>query len=373
MTLSTIVLKNLGQRPTRSLLTIAGIAIAIGAVVALTSLAWGFENAWVRVYTARGTDLIVAKAGSLSPVPPAFSRDQVRDLQAVAGVAALSGMLTDVVSIEDAPIVLLFGWESNSFVWNHLRLVSGRWPTDDAEPSVVLGTVAVEVMNKPLGSHVRIEATTFTVCGVFESASLAENGAVVMTLPQLQRLTDQAGKVNFVNVKVAPDTTADELGEMRRAIAARFPGFRAFTSSQVANQNAAILAVKAMSWATSVIALVVGAVGVMNTALMSVFERIHEIGILLAVGWRRRRIVLMIVYESMALSLAGGVAGIGLGAAAVVLLQRTPLLRGKIEGEFSPRLFGLALAIALGLGVLGGLYPAYRGSRMRPSDALRHE
>ena len=282
-------------------------------------------------------------------------------------------MLTDVVSIENAPIVLVFGWESGTFVWDHVRLVGGRWPADESERAVVLGSVAVDVLKKTLGSEVRIGPTTFTVCGVFESGSLAENGAVVMTLPQLQRLTDQLGKINFVNVRLVAGTSRDQLAEIRRAVAARLPGFTAFTAAQVADRNVAILAVKAMSWATSIIALVVGAVGVMNTMLMSVFERVHEIGLLLAVGWRRRRIVMMILYESTLLSLAGGAVGTAIGALVVKLMERTPLLRGKIEGELSASLFALALTISLGLGLLGGFYPAVRGSRMRPSDALRHE
>ena len=72
MTFPTIALRNLCRRPTRSVLTLTGIAVGIGAVVALTSIAWGFEASWARIYTARGTDLIVARTGSLSPAPPVF-------------------------------------------------------------------------------------------------------------------------------------------------------------------------------------------------------------------------------------------------------------------------------------------------------------
>ena len=81
----------------------------------------------------------------------------------------------------------------------------------------------------------------------------------------------------------------------------------------------------------------------------------------------------MILYESTALSFLGGVAGIGLGFAAVRLIELSPWVRGKIEGEMSLSLFAIAAAVALGLGVLGGLYPAYRGSRLHPNEALRYE
>jgi len=205
------------------------------------------------------------------------------------------------------------------------------------------------------------------------SPALLENGAVIMALPQLQRVTDNQGKVNFLNLRLAPDATAAQVEELRQTIKARFAGFNAFTGDEIGRNNSAIQMARTMSLAISTIALAVGAVGVTNTMLMSVFERVHEIGILLAIGWRRSRILQMILYESLILSLGGGLVGIGLGWTAVWLLQATPFLRGKIESEFSAPLVVTALLIALGLGVFGGLYPASRGSRLHPSEALRCE
>lgn len=373
MVFLTIVGKNLLRRRTRSLLTMAGIAIGIGAVVALASIAWGFEKSWERAYTARGTDLIVTKVTSQSPMPSPFSESKKEELLQLPGVHQATGLLSDLVSIEDAPTVLVFGWELKGFLWEHLRLAKGRWPLNDEENSVVLGTVAADMLKKSVGSSIHIETGEYTVCGIFESGALVENGAVIMALPQLQRITENQGKVNFLNLKLEPGTTPEQLEQLRKTIKQRWTGFNAFTASEVAQNNTAIQVAKAMSWATSVIALVVGAVGVMNTVLMSVFERMHEIGILLAIGWRRNRIVRMILYESMALSFCGGMVGIALGFVAVKLLQATPLMRGKIEGEISFTLFAIAILIALGLGMLGGLYPAYRGSRLSPSEALRYE
>ena len=137
--------------------------------------------------------------------------------------------------------------------------------------------------------------------------------------------------------------------------------------------NLGIQSARVMSWATSAIALTVGAVGVMNTLLMSVFERVHEIGILLAIGWRRKRIMAMILLESVTLSLLGGIVGIAAGAGFVKLLQMLPRARGFIEGDMSINLTVLAITVALVLGALSGLYPAYRASRLQPSEALRYE
>lgn len=373
MSFLTVVLKNLLRRRARSLLTLAGIAIGIAAVVALTSIAWGFEDSWERAYEVRGTDLIVTKITSQSPMPGPFGEDKKEDLLRLPRVRQANGLLSDLVSIEDAPTMLVFGWQLDGFLWEHLHLVQGRWPADDTENAVVIGVVAADILRKSVGSRICIETGDFTVCGVFDSGALVENGAVIMALPQLQKITENEGKVTFLNLRLAPGTTPQEIEHLRATIKERFPGFKAFAAGEVAQNNTAIQAAKAMSWATSLLALVVGAVGVMNTVLMSVFERTHEIGILLAIGWKRSRIMRLILYESVALSFLGGVAGIALGFAAVKLLQAAPLMRGKIEGEISPSLFALSITIALALGMLGGLYPAFRGSRLHPSEALRYE
>ncbi|MFQ6058540.1 MAG: ABC transporter permease, partial [Anaerolineae bacterium] len=106
---------------------------------------------------------------------------------------------------------------------------------------------------------------------------------------------------------------------------------------------------------------------------MSVFERTREIGVLRALGWRKGRVLRMILLESLALSLLGGVAGLVAGIVVVVLLNSIPLMAGFVQGRFSLGLFVQALATALVLGAVGGLYPAWRAARLQPVEALRYE
>ena len=93
--------------------------------------------------------------------------------------------------------------------------------------------------------------------------------------------------------------------------------------------------VKAMSWGTSLLAMLVGVLGVMNTMLMTVFERTHEICVLLAVGWKRGRIMRMILYESALLGFFGGVVGVAIGAIGVKVLSETPAIRGLLQPDLS--------------------------------------
>jgi putative ABC transport system permease protein len=373
MTLFSIVRKNLLRRPLRSLLTIVGIAIGIGAVVALTTVAWGYDRAWDEVYRARGTSLVVARIVSRDPLPAAFRLDQVAKLASIEGVDAAVGVLSDLMSIEDASAILVFGWPLRTFMWDHLTLAEGRFPRDDAAREVVLGVIAAEVLGKSVGDRVQIETEEFTVTGVFSSSATAENGAVLLPIGRLQALTARDGMANFINIRLDPSMTPDGVRAARAAIEAALPGFKAFDAGEIVRANLAIQAGKGMSLATSLIALVVGAVGVMNTVLMSVFERVQEIGVLLAIGWRRRRIILMILLESLCLSLLGGTAGIAFGLVGVRLLDLVPALRGRMVVTTNLVALLAALAVSIGLGVLGGVYPAWRGSRMTPADALRHE
>jgi len=130
---------------------------------------------------------------------------------------------------------------------------------------------------------------------------------------------------------------------------------------------------QAMAWMTSVIALVIGAVGVLNTMIMSVFERTREIGILRAIGWRKTRVVRLILFESILLSIIGAV----LGIVAAVLLTRAltwwPMVNGLIRGDVAPVVMIQGFFIALAVGLIGGAYPAYRGAQLLPTEALRHE
>jgi putative ABC transport system permease protein len=374
MTYWQLALKNLLRRPGRSALTVSAIAIAIAAIVSLTSISWGFEASWQHANDLRGTDLIVTRLASENTLPAPFAAGAVQArIAAMPHVAQVAGLLSELLSVGDMPPMFVFGWERGSFLWDHLRLREGRWPRDDAEQAVMLGSLASELIGKKVGDAIQIESDRYTIIGVFDSPALVESGAVMMTLAQAQRLNDKPGKVNILNVKLDAGASASDAAAIREGVRAANPGFAAITSGQLVQQNAIVRISKAMSAATILIAGLVGALGVLNTMLMSVNERTREIGVLLALGWRRSRVVLLILMESMAVTSAGGVIGVALGALGVFVLEHMALLRGKIDGVFTPGLILAALGLSIGLGVAGGLYPALRAARMSPNAALRHE
>ncbi|MCK9201822.1 MAG: ABC transporter permease [Gallionella sp.] len=375
MNLLRFALDNLYRRPARTALTVSAISLGIAAVVALTSIAWGFEASWQKANDARGTDLIVTRIASENTMPSPFVAEQVRPaLSALPHVQQVVGLLSEMLTVsEDAPPVFVFGWAHGSYLWEHLKLKDGRWPADDGEAVLAIGSLAAEMLHKQVGDDIEIEGRLFKVAGIFESSALVENGALIMTLTQMQQITDKPGKVNILNIKLDNSATDADIETIKAQVRKTMPGFIAITSGELVQKNAVVRISKAMSNATILIAGLVGALVVFNTMLMSINERTREIGILLALGWQRRTVIKLIVGESVILTLAGGAIGILLGIAIASGLGHLELMRGKIDAVFSlPFLFAV-LGLSVFLGICGGLYPAIKAARLLPSQALRQE
>jgi len=375
MNLFGFALGNLYRRPARSSLTIAAISLGVASIVALTSIAWGFEASWQRANDARGTDLIVTRIASENAMPSPFLADKLQaSLKGYPHVQEVVGLLSEMLSVGDnAPPVFVFGWEYGSYLWQHLRLINGRLPANDVDADVVIGSLAAELLHKKVGDSVEVEGRQFLVSGIFDSPAVVENGAVVMTLTLAQQITDKPGKVNILNIKLDDHASDSVIDDFKARVRETLPGYLAITSGELVRKNAVVRISKAMSNATTLIASLVGALVVFNTMLMSINERTREIGVLLALGWQRQTIVKLIVSESVVLSLAGGLAGILIGIAIASGLEHVELMRGKIEAVFSMPFLLTILGLSVVLGVAGGLYPALKAARLLPAQALRQE
>ena len=371
MTFLSIIWKNIRRRKSRSAFTAAGVAIGVGAGIAMCAIAWGVDKSFENAYLARGTDAIVAKITTGSLMPGFFDESRAGDVSTFPGVLTVATMLSDFFSIEGSEGVIVYGWQPGSFLWDHLDMREGSRPADDeAGERAYLGVIVAELLKKKAGDSLRIKDRIYIVAGIFESNSLVENGAVILPLPQLQTIIDRQGKVTFLNLRLDAATNGQQFDDLRTALERKFRGLKLYRAGEVASNLVGVQASKAMTLATSVIALAIGTLGIMNTVLMSVYERTRELGLMAAVGWRRRRIVAMVLVESVLISVAGALAGIVLGVAAVLTMQAMEFMRGKIEAAFSPGLFLAALVLAAGLGIAGALYPAWKAASIQPRKAL---
>jgi putative ABC transport system permease protein len=370
MTFLTVVTRGLTRRPVRTGLTILGISVGIAAVVALVGISRGFSKSWKTGMKARGTDVVVSNMNS-SLIPKPFSasvRDRIAHLR---GVAATCGILVDLMSVENTQMIMVSAREWGGFSWSNLKLIAGRMPRDAKEQAVVLGRTAADVLKKKVGDKLQIETGELSVVGIVDGNAWVENGSIILALPVFQEITGNPDKINVIDIRVTPSASGQEVARLWEEINQLVPEGRAVLASENIGQSEAYRIVQAMSWGTSLLAVLVGVLGVMNTMLMTVFERTQEICILLALGWQRGRIIRMVLWESALLGLLGGAAGVLIGAFGVQVLAMTPAIRGLLEPEVSINLLAISLAIAVAVGVLSGLYPAWRSSRLVPSRALQ--
>lgn len=377
MSFLTFILKNLFRRRFRSVLTLAGVALAVGAVVALVGVANGLTRSFLDIYNRRGVDLIVVKAGVTERLTSVLDEALGQKIAQLPGVKRVAWGLMDVVSFEELDLfaVVVQGWPDDSFMLGELKVLPGGRKLKAGDGRVVmLGKILAKNMGKQVGDTVEIiEDEPFEVIGIFESFSVYENGSMVVPLVELQTLMDRPHQVTGFNV--VADRTGDRVAV--EALAAEIkkltPGLEPMLTNDFVTSNAQLNVVSSMAWLTSAIALVIGTIGMLNTMVMSVFERTREIGILRAIGWRRGRVVRMVLAEALVLSLVGAVVGTVGATLLTRVLRELPQASGMVAGGFDPQVALQGLAIAVLVGLAGGLYPALRAAQLLPTEALRHE
>jgi putative ABC transport system permease protein len=317
----------------------------------------------------RGTDIVVHNMrGSLTPKPfPAATRDRIAHLP---GVAATCMILVDLMSVETAELMIVSGREWDCFAWEKLKLVSGRMPKDQNERAILLGTTAADILKKKVGDTVQIETEELAVVGIVNGGAFVENSSIILSLPMLQQITGNHDQISAIDVRVTPGVNDAGIRSLCAEMSRLIPEARAEPAGQHIANSEGYRVINGMSWGTSLLAILVGVLGVTNTMLMSVFERKQEIAILLALGWKRSRIVQMILWESLMLGFFGGIIGVLVGIVGVQMMKMAPAIRGLLEPNLSAGLMLMAIAIAVFVGVLSGLYPAWRSSRVEPSLAL---
>jgi ABC-type antimicrobial peptide transport system permease subunit len=160
---------------------------------------------------------------------------------------------------------------------------------------------------------------------------------------------------------------------VKRQVEAKFPEVSVSKSSEYADKTNDMQSFRSMTAALSFLSILIGGIGIMNAMLMSVFERTREIGTLRALGWRRRRVVGMIIRESLALSFFSGFVGIAFGMGLGRLIELEPTMGPFLKSSYSLTLLAQAMIVALVLGAIGALYPAVRAANLSPIEALRYE
>lgn len=371
----TFIFANLLGRPARSLLTLSGIAIAVTAVVALLGVVRGFETSLLQLYQGRGIDVIVQQAGRLQLTSSALPEQLGQELAAVEGVAAVYPALIEVLSLleDDLLGVVVQGWPPESEPVRRLDLVSGTRFSDPQARQVVVGARLAAAMNLNLGDTTElIEGEPLEVVGIFDSSNVFDNGSMFTPLATLQQLMFRDGEVTMFAV-VGEDRSPEALRHVAERLTQSGTNLAAEVAEDVAQRSTEIRVARSFAWLTSAIALTIGSVGMLNTMMMAVFERTREIAMLRAIGWRRRRVMAMVLGESTVLCVIGAIVGIAAGVLLVRVLAEVPAAGRLVAGEVSVDVMLQGFVLALLLGLLGGIYPAWSAAKLAPVEGLRHD
>ena len=365
--------KNLWRRRLRTLLTLGGIAMAIGAFVGLVGFSRSFEHEWLRMYLSSGTDIAVVQQTFLNT---SMEESAGVKLKALPVVAQATPMILNLMDLTPEVNALAYGWKADSYELDSLQLISGH-RIRDGQPEVMLGDLLAGNLHKNVGDTLEIQGSPFTVAGIYHGGSALEAGAVILPLDQMQQLGGLQGKVTAFHIRLRPAPIGEApdhyLKRAQAEIEAALPGLRAVPAAERASNNQIVQLAHAAAWGTSSIALLIGILGIANTMAMSVFERTREIGILRALGWKRWRIMLLIQTEAAVLGLAGGILGLSIGWGALRILSYLPQTASIVSASFPVLLLAEALGIAVLAGLAAGAYPAWRGSHLSPVEALRHD
>ena len=401
-----VALHSLTMHKMRSGLTMLGIVIGVGAVIALVAVGQGAQAQVLSRFESLGSNLLTVTAGTSFGFSRSGLRQNIRQLTN-ADVEAIKGLATAVALVApeySANATVVYGGKTTSLnvsgvtaeyaIVRNWAVSRGRFITtednDNLTMVVVLGQTVVEnlfgsTLINPVGEVVRINRQNYEVVGVLkrkgESGLSNQDNVAFMPLRTAQLKLGGAGTttIRSISLQVRSAEEMDLAQAQVTAILRTLHGLQTGQENDFTVQNQAdlvdTLAETTGTFTTllgsiAAISLLVGGIGIMNIMLVSVTERTREVGLRKAVGAKRRDILIQFLAEAVVLSVTGGLIGVGAGIGGAQVI--TPLL-GSGKALVTPQSIALALVVALGIGIFFGLYPANRASRLNPIDALRYE
>jgi putative ABC transport system permease protein len=381
MSFLSLMVKNPFRNRTRAALAIVGIAIGIATIVVLGMVTGGLQTATTSTLKAGAAEITVTPVGSsgFGSAGGTLNESLANDLLNISGVSNTAGVIglnANVTGVSNASSsgfgegLLINGIDSDKLSLEGIDSINGSFYSNGSSNELILGSTAASNLNKTVGSTINLFGTNFTVTGIYQTGNFITDSGGFMALNTLQNLTSNDGKVSDIAVKVADNANVTTVSQ---SIKNAYPNqLTATTAADQANRiNQGLGFINTASFAISLLAIVIGGIGIINVMIMSVFERTREIGVLKAVGWRSSRILTMILGESIILTLTAAVVGIVVGVIGVnVLLAVTG---AGFKPELTVGILLRAIGIAFLVGIIGGLYPAYRASRLPPTEALRYE
>jgi putative ABC transport system permease protein len=407
-----MAIRSLFTNKLRSILTMLGIIIGVGSVIALMSIGRGAQSSMISSFNRMGNNVlsVVPSSGDASSAmsgftltTPSLTLDDAKAIETAYGVTAVAPVNENFVQVSgnnETTFSVLEGCTPTYLTIMNHTVSAGQFITqhDVSARSLVavLGSDTASELygtQNPIGQTLKIKGYRFTVVGTLEAVGGSMMGISLDNLVYVPITTFQSRlfpqrtpsgedsvqsiSVRTLNVDVIPDTTDEIENLLRRRH--RIPAdenndFSIVSQQQMVNTINQVMGIFSLFLGSVAgISLLVGGIGIMNIMLVSVTERTREIGIRKAVGAKRRDILVQFLLESGVLSLIGGVIGVAGGSLISYIISQVPISGMKIEALVTPDIVILSMGVSLIIGLASGIYPAMRAARLNPIDALHYQ
>ena len=393
-------LKSIARNKLRSLLTALGVVIGVACVIVSVAIGAGVAASVAEMINALGSNVIMIMPGASTQSGARIFTGQSTltegDVEAIRREAPAVAYITPTARAAGQVVAADMNWSTQvqgvDVDWPFIRawnVTEGGFFTDQDVRSgakvAVLGTTVAENLfpgGNAVGSTIRIKNVPFKVVGVLEKKGGTQMGdqddtVIAPYTTVLKRLSGQ----QRLGMLMASARSGEQVGEAMEQIDAilrqrhRIPpggdaDFMMRSQEEMAQANQQQIGLmRNLLLGIAIVSLAVGGIGIMNIMLVSVTERTREIGIRMAIGARGRHVLLQFLFEAIVLSVFGGLIGILLGVGVAQFFERVM----KWPIVVSPTSIGVAFAVAAGVGIFFGFYPARKASRLDPIDALRYE
>ncbi len=356
----------LRRRPLRTFLTALGTALGIATIVALLAVAGGAQRTAGKFLNLGSSDLGVFQRDAADPTTSVLPVSLVAQLRATPGIASATPIILIVGGIKHQPAAFVFGAQQHSFVTNRYVFTAGHM--FGGSHQAVVGSGLAADMHLRTGDALTVAHHRFHITGIYHMGVAQQDDGAVIPLTDAQKITGKIGEATTLAVSLNSITSRTQ---GVRIITRRFPGLLVIgdgVSAARAGVNGQMLA--HLSLVLAVIALVIGGIGVMNTMLMAVVERRAEFALMSAVGWSGPQIATRVMIEGITTAVLGAALGLLIGILGAHLLVRLLGAQEYVAPAITAWVLGRALLVGVLLGVLGGLYPAWRAARVSPAQVL---
>ncbi|MGZ6231677.1 MAG: ABC transporter permease [Syntrophales bacterium] len=386
-----VALRNLQRKKIRSLLTLIGIALSSWVLVSLLGFNHGYESSLNKDIDNMGFQLMIMAKGcpyeaatmmlkggtGLRYMDESIMGDVAKEPEVEKVTPILMTAVFDPNKGENGGIAGYFGIEPKSFaeMKPFLKFKQGSWFADDSGYEAVMGFEAAELEQREVGDKILMpeKNVEFKVVGILDRTGTQDDGTIFIPLKTTQKIFKRPAEITTIGIKLKKGVDSSRLEEKLYQL----PDVQIVSLAQVKETIMKLISTaKVMVLSIAIIAILIAMVGVINTILTSVWERFQEIGILKTVGAMPWDIFKLIWTETLILCLIGGVLGIVL---ALILARVTDMVIRSIlpyapEGGLvliDLKLIFITLAAIVGIGLLSGIYPAWKAGRIRPLEAIR--